>query len=480
MNLKTELQQLIDTNINYTKVLKSKNLIGKKVSKELVEAIASTNGNTYIEQVYNFLNDSPAHNCQYCGKETPLVDVKVGYRKCCNAKCRNAYVVQENERNAIEKLNSFGDVKYISGYKGSHSKVTVRNEVCGHEFSAQYLNLFTNKQYCPICGKKERTEILVKNNKSLFPLLAKKTSIITGKFAKYVKKIEEKYEYKCLTSEEDFINHKNFKWQHTCGEIIESKQRILTGGPGCCSKCGPSDNICSTSYDEVRIREFVKSVYAGWVKHSDRSILYPNELDIYIPELKFGIEFNGVYWHSTMHKLESDYHRNKTIRCNEQDIHLMHIYEDDFYLFEDQIFDRIQNKLSRKSGTFKIKKISEKKFTEFIKSRSLMKLDEFENHLGAFEGSTLIGVYGYEQTHFYFSDVDGCLKQFIEFLGLNPDVVEMNSSWNHEMLDGYTIDQSEPRRFFTNCEERIYSDILEEQEGFYEIYSEGLRRLIKA
>jgi hypothetical protein len=35
------------------------------------------------------------------------------------------------------------------------------------------------------------------------------------------------------------------------------------------------------------------------------------EIDIYLPELKLGFEFNGLYWHSNKFK-EKNYHLNKT------------------------------------------------------------------------------------------------------------------------------------------------------------------------
>lgn len=50
------------------------------------------------------------------------------------------------------------------------------------------------------------------------------------------------------------------------------------------------------------------------------------ELDIYIPDKKLAIEFNGTFWHSSPPK-EADYHQKKSLECQEKDIHLIHIYE---------------------------------------------------------------------------------------------------------------------------------------------------------
>ena len=47
------------------------------------------------------------------------------------------------------------------------------------------------------------------------------------------------------------------------------------------------------------------------IKNNIRSIISPYELDIYLPEYKLAIEYNGLYWHS---KKSKNYHLNKTER----------------------------------------------------------------------------------------------------------------------------------------------------------------------
>jgi len=65
------------------------------------------------------------------------------------------------------------------------------------------------------------------------------------------------------------------------------------------------------------------------LKSNDRTILDGLELDIYLPEYKLGIEFNGLYWHSELFK-NKDYHLNKTLECKKRNIELLHIFEDDW------------------------------------------------------------------------------------------------------------------------------------------------------
>lgn len=80
------------------------------------------------------------------------------------------------------------------------------------------------------------------------------------------------------------------------------------------------------SKPETELYEYIKTLTTHEVIQSDRSILHGKELDIYIPDLKIAIEFNGVYWHSEMHKDER-YHQQKTLDCLKQGVRLIHIFE---------------------------------------------------------------------------------------------------------------------------------------------------------
>lgn len=76
--------------------------------------------------------------------------------------------------------------------------------------------------------------------------------------------------------------------------------------------------------------------YAGTIIHNDRTILRPKEIDIYLPELKLGIEYNGTYWHSIEHGCDKYCHRNKSLACRKLGIRLIHIFE--FENLDEQIY----------------------------------------------------------------------------------------------------------------------------------------------
>lgn len=61
------------------------------------------------------------------------------------------------------------------------------------------------------------------------------------------------------------------------------------------------------------------------IKH-DRKVLNGLELDIYLPDLKLAIEYNGSFWHSDERK-DKKYHQQKTVACAKQGIQLIHIFD---------------------------------------------------------------------------------------------------------------------------------------------------------
>jgi len=65
------------------------------------------------------------------------------------------------------------------------------------------------------------------------------------------------------------------------------------------------------------------------------------EIDIYLPDLKLGIEFNGLYWHSEKQKNKS-YHYDKLIFLKNKNINLITIWEDD-WVFKQEIIISILN-----------------------------------------------------------------------------------------------------------------------------------------
>lgn len=81
------------------------------------------------------------------------------------------------------------------------------------------------------------------------------------------------------------------------------------------------------SKGEIEVFEFLKSFFPN-IKHSDRKQIWPMELDIFIPELNIGIEYDGDYWHNLPAMIERDTKKDEI--CKQKQIHLIRIREKDW------------------------------------------------------------------------------------------------------------------------------------------------------
>lgn len=90
-------------------------------------------------------------------------------------------------------------------------------------------------------------------------------------------------------------------------------------------KLGIETEISYTSYEQYRL---FLSINAKDKILNDRKVIAPYELDIVIPSKKLAIEYNGIYWHSTLFK-DKYYHLTKTKLCETKGYQLFHIFESD-------------------------------------------------------------------------------------------------------------------------------------------------------
>lgn len=84
----------------------------------------------------------------------------------------------------------------------------------------------------------------------------------------------------------------------------------------------------SESAVEIEITNWLTGLNIS--SHKDRTICEGKELDFYIPSYNLAIEYNGLFWHSEARGKDKNYHYNKMLQCNKNNIHLIHIFEDEW------------------------------------------------------------------------------------------------------------------------------------------------------
>ena len=123
-----------------------------------------------------------------------------------------------------------------------------------------------------------------------------------------------------------------------------------------------------------------------------RSILDGKELDIYLPDIKLAIEYNGLMYHSegySEHKqfgnVDKNYHLNKTNQCLDLGIQLFHIFEGENL---DLWLSMINNKLGLNERIFarkcKIRELSNKDIFNFLSENHIQGYVQSKINLGLF------------------------------------------------------------------------------------------------
>ena len=130
---------------------------------------------------------------------------------------------------------------------------------------------------------------------------------------------------------------------------------------------------------------FIEDNYKGVIINNYRD---KYEIDIYLPDLKLGFEFNGLYWHSERFK-SNDYHLGKTDYFKVKGIRIIHIWEDDWINKENIIKSQILNLLNLTKTNIFARKCTVKEISSNISSIFLL-----NNHIqGNVNSSVKLGIY---------------------------------------------------------------------------------------
>lgn len=105
-----------------------------------------------------------------------------------------------------------------------------------------------------------------------------------------------------------------------------------------CTVCFPISD--SSSIKQTMLLDFIKTIYTDDIITNYRDSRL--EIDIYLPDINLGFEFNGIWWHSDKYK-DKWYHRKKSDYFAEKGIKIIHIWEDDWINKTDILKSQIRN-----------------------------------------------------------------------------------------------------------------------------------------
>jgi hypothetical protein len=163
---------------------------------------------------------------------------------------------------------------------------------------------------------------------------------------------KEKYSKLLFISPDDiiindsFVVIKKYCKQHDDFEISKSllySRLIINKHENICIKCNPIAE--SSSILENELKNFIRSLNVNILENKTNILNKKQEIDIYLPDHNLALEFNGIYWHSDLFK-PKNYHLNKTEQCEQQNIQLLQIFDDEWIYKKEIVKSIIRNKLN--------------------------------------------------------------------------------------------------------------------------------------
>jgi hypothetical protein len=326
-----------------------------------------------------FLKKEGEGICNFCGKEPKFKNLVKGYQKYCNLKCSNNC---EDRKEKFKKSYLSNDISKIREKREQTNLKLYGNIIANRsdEIKERTKQIFISKFGCNPMKldkfKKKSTKNRLKQTKrEVIDLVLENEKLeLIGEY----KGAHVESSFKCLVCKKEFITIWNY---------IQQGKR--------CPYCYKPNN---RSIPEDEIFSFLCSVGVKNIIQNSRKIIYPQELDLFIPGNN-AIEYDGLHWHSE-EQLEDPvyYHVKKTNKCDKKKIKLIHIFEDEWLFKKDLVKEILKHKLGKNKNKriharqCIIKEIDPKTKNNFLEKYHIQGKDSSTIKLGAFYKDELVSV----------------------------------------------------------------------------------------
>ena len=343
-------------------------------------------------------------NLKKYGVENVFQDVKVK-EKSIDSRLKNLGVAYPRQsKQIIEKtkqtcLEKYGDENFNNREKARKTcleKYNVENPQQDLDIHAKTIK--TNLEKYGVEFGLSNADVIDKRKKTCLEkygstsYLGSNDNINNNKLKSYLSLFDNENDFPLFSFDEyaaRLDDHEIFKFKcKKCGN--EFFARHHDGYHSKCDKCFPGLQ-CGKSNAERELFDFIKSIYAGKIYSGSRSIIYPLELDIYVPDKKLAFEFDGLYWHSQkdLSSFNKKYHLEKTLKCEEKGIQLIHIFENEWILKNDIVKSRIKNLFGVYDKIIFARKCEIREINNVLANGFLI-----ENHIqGAIKSSINVGLF---------------------------------------------------------------------------------------
>lgn len=269
----------------------------KVTNADFVQRLSVKNPNIEPLEEYKGSKVNILCRCKVCGHEWPVRPGNLLSGKgcpVCAIKKNTARQTKSQEVFLAELEKNNPTVDAMEPYQTSTTKMAFRCRKCQYEWPARPYNVLKGHG-CPVCGGSMR-----KDNDTFLAQLAKINPLLEP-LEPYVN-ARDKILCRC--------NRCKNEWPATPDKLLQGN-----GCPNC-------DKRSKTSFPEQAIFFYLQKLYPDALGR----YCLPNsktEIDIFIPSLNIGIEYDGVYWH----KSKADREAQKYQKVKEHGITLYRVRE---------------------------------------------------------------------------------------------------------------------------------------------------------
>jgi len=356
--------------------------------------------------------------CEGCGKEIRRPKNKL--IKYCSITCSNKNIDRKASKNKAQKTlfkrynttNPFEVVGYNNlgidiDKRNQKIKETINNrspeekQKIKEKISKSLLNK-SPKEKQKIKEKKELTNLSRFGAKSILSKDSKYRESINDKIRdlnlERLQKLLEIYELELLEEYKGVRDNNNnqiyYKFKHipsgdifidhiSCGRVPIWKD--------------PNETIGVSKQEKDLLNEIKNLLPNREIISNNRKLIKGFEIDIYIPELKLAIEYDGLRYHSEAYGNKNRmYHLIKTEKCDMQGIQLIHIFEDEWRFKRHIVLNRLKSLFKIDSKIYarkcKIKEISSKESNIFLNLYHIQGGCRSKINIGLYFDKDLIGV----------------------------------------------------------------------------------------
>ena len=289
-------------------------------SQSLSKHLSSKHNISAKDYYDTYLKLSNEGICLTCNRYTKFLNITKGYQKHCNSKCAqldpncNNFIKDNPQKNPEiqnkTKQTLLNRYNVTSPAKSNIIKQKMR-ETCLSKYGVTNI-------YC-----KPNVQILARNNSHSNEANNKRISTQYNHIRQIAKQLDAIFV-------QDLLKQTKSSGWYQCGIVntIKYNNYVFIKNEDIQKVLDYDSNAYKVySLNEKKIVEAIKANYSGIIIENSKKIIAPKELDIYLPDLNLAIEYNGIYFHSSLANCPTNYHLTKSLLCRQKNIRLIHIYE---------------------------------------------------------------------------------------------------------------------------------------------------------